>query len=114
LMWPSAWSAATTPQLSAAGPIPSGGQTMVGPFTWSPTSAGAIALLASASATGDTSNADTITGPIEHWRLVPFDNNLGQRDVAVVAADPCDQMGELAGYIGTLGLPHGLENSLTA
>lgn len=114
LMWPSAWSAATTPQLSAAGPIPSGGQTVVGPFTWSPTSAGAIALLASASATGDTSNADTITGPIEHWRLVPFDNNLGQRDVAVVAADPCDQMGELAGYIGTLGLPHGLENSLTA
>jgi hypothetical protein len=59
--------------------------------------AGALSLLASASATGDASNADTITGPIENWRLVPFDNNLAQRDVTVETANPCDQMGALAG-----------------
>ena len=32
----------------------------------------------------DASNADTVLGSIPHWRLVPFDNNLGQRNVAPV------------------------------
>lgn len=111
LGWPGAWSAATTPQLAAIGPIASGGQTVVGPFAWS--APGTISLLASASATGDPSNADTITGPIENWRLVPFDNNLAQRDVAVEEADPCEQMEALADYIGTLNIHHGTEQSLT-
>jgi hypothetical protein len=114
LGWPGAWSAATTPQLAASGPIPSGGQTVVGPFSWSAASAGTVSLLGSASATGDPSNADTISGPIEHWRLVPFDNNLAQRDVTAQTADPCQQMGELADYIATLNIQQGLENSLKA
>jgi zinc metalloprotease ZmpB len=113
LEWPAAWTA-VGPQQAADGPITSGGQTVVGPFSWSPTAAGPTALLASASATGDDSNVDTIGGPIAHWRLIPFDNNLAQRDVEVEDADPCVQLGSLADHLGTLGLHHGLVQSLTA
>jgi hypothetical protein len=114
LEWPGAWTPAATAQLAASGPIPSGGQTVIGPFSWSPSSAGPVSLLASASATGDASNADTIVGSIAHWRLIPFDNNLAQRDVTAQTANPCEQMGDLAGYIDTLGLDQGLQQSLTA
>jgi len=44
-----------------------------------------------ASADGDLPNTDASTGlacasgPTPHWRLVPFDNNIGQRNVAPVA-----------------------------
>ena len=114
LEWPGTWAPAATPQLPASGPVPSGGQTVIGPFSWSPSSAGQVALLASASATGDASNADTVSGSIADWRLIPFDNNLARRDVTAQAADPCVQLGDLADYIATLGLGQGLEQSLTA
>jgi hypothetical protein len=113
LGWPGAWTPAVPAQLAASGPIASGGQTVVGPFSWAPASAGAVALLASAAATGDASNADTISGPIEHWRLVPNDNNIAQRNVTAQTANPCEQMGALADYIATLGLAQGLQQSLT-
>lgn len=83
LVWPDDWQAMTTPSLSA-GSIPSGGDTVVGPFEWTPHTAGHECLLASVSADGDPSNADTVSGSIPHWRLVPFDNNLAQRNVAPV------------------------------
>jgi hypothetical protein len=114
LVWPTAWTPATTAQLAASGPIPSGGQAVVGPFTWLPAAAGPISLLASASAAGDLSNADTVSGPIAHTRLIPLDNNLAQRDVTAQTANPCEQFGKLADYISTLGLAQGLAQSLTA
>jgi hypothetical protein len=114
LQWPAEWSPATTPQLAAGGPVPAGGSDVLGPFSWSPAAVGPVSLLASASATGDPSNADTIAGSIAHWRLVPNDNNIAQRDVAAVAADPCEHTTALAEFVETLGLPHGLENSLTS
>jgi hypothetical protein len=114
LAWPGAWTPAATAQLAASGPIASGAQTIVGPFGWTAAAAGGISLLASASATGDLSNAETVNGPLPHWRLVPFDNNLAQRDVTAETADPCEQMGFLADYIATLNLKQGLEQSLTA
>jgi hypothetical protein len=113
LEWPADWAPATTPHLAAGGAIAPGGSDVVGPFAWSPAAAGPASLLASASATGDASNADTITGPIAHWRLVPTDNNIAQRDVDAVEADPCEHTTALAVFVETLGLPHGLENSLT-
>jgi len=114
LEWPGAWTPAATAQLAAGGPIPSGGQRVVGPFSWTPAAAGPVSLLASAAATGDASNADTVSGPIAHWRLIPNDNNLAQRDVTAATANPCEQMGALADYVATLNLHHGLEQSLTA
>lgn len=82
LVWPTGWQAVTTPQLPATGPILPGGQTVVGPFEWTPQVPGQESLLASVSAPGDLCNADTVTGAIPHWRLVPFDNNLAQRNVS--------------------------------
>ena len=39
------------------------------------------------SATGDPCNIDgRVVGPIPEWRLVPHDNNIGQRNVAPVAS----------------------------
>lgn len=81
LVWPDDWEAVDTAELPA-GSIHSGGETVVGPFEWVPEVEGHECLLASVSADGDPSNADTVNGPIPHWRLVPFDNNLGQRNVA--------------------------------
>ena len=114
LGWPGAWSSTATAQLPATGPVAPGGQTVIGPFSWSAASAGPVSLLASASASGDASNADTVNGPIAHSRLIPLDNNLAQRDVTAEQANPCEQMGELADYIATLNLQQGLERSLTA
>lgn len=60
----------------------------VGPFEWTPvTNAwGHDCMLMIVSATGDPSNVDKfIAGEyVEDWRLVPNDNNVGQRNVTVV------------------------------
>src|SRR5206468_10985081 len=91
LLWPSDWQAMTTVQLTVAGGIASGGQVVVGPFEWTPTVIGHECLLMYVNADGDISNADASTGlpsaigPTPHWLLVPFDNNMGQRNVAPVA-----------------------------
>ncbi len=81
LVWPDDWQTMVTSELPAPD-IASGGDTIVGPFEWIPEIEGHECLLASVSADGDASNADTVNGPIPHWRLVPFDNNLGQRNVS--------------------------------
>lgn len=57
----------------------------VGPFTWIPNVNvyGHDCLLAISSCDGDPSNVDNFTAgdSIEEWRLVPNDNNIGQRNV---------------------------------
>jgi hypothetical protein len=77
LVWPAGWQPAAAEQ--NAGPIPPNGRTVAGPFAWNPSEKPGEAVLASVSAAGDVSNAETVNGPIAHWRLVPFDNNLAQR-----------------------------------
>jgi len=61
---------------------------VVGPFKWVPiTNAyGHDCLMMIASATGDPSNVDQITAgeSMPEWRLVPNDNNIGQRNVQPV------------------------------
>jgi hypothetical protein len=81
LAWPDHWSPMDTPQLAASGPIAAGGETIIGPFAWKPENYGHECLLAVASATGDLSNVSTVSSPIAHSRFVPFDNNIGQRNV---------------------------------
>ncbi len=81
LAFPDDWAPMATATLPAAGPIPSGGSTIVGPFAFVPTQVGHECLLAIASADGDAGNDTTITGTIAENRLVPFDNNIGQRNV---------------------------------
>ncbi len=58
---------------------------VVGPFKWLPELSGQQTMFFSVSATNDESNIDRrITGSIPDWRLVPHDNNIGQRDVIAV------------------------------
>jgi len=65
----------------------SGNEVIVGPFTWTPNvnMYGHDCLLAIVTADGDSSNIDKL-GPgetIQEFRLVPNDNNVGQRNVAL-------------------------------
>ena len=91
LLWPDDWQAMTTASIPVPGTIPSGATVLVGPFQWTPSEIGHECMLMSVSATGDISNNDPASGlpcavgPTPHWRLVPFDNNIGQRNVAPVA-----------------------------
>ncbi len=60
----------------------------VGPFEWIPNVNvhGHDCVLMVVSTEGDPSNIDNLTGSeiIEEWRLVPNDNNVGQRNVVIV------------------------------
>jgi hypothetical protein len=91
LTWPGDWTPMLTPQLTVAN-IPSGGEVIVGPFRWKPRHVGHECMFMEVSAPGDRSNIDPLTffpsatGPTPEWRVVPFDNNIGQRNVAPVAA----------------------------
>jgi zinc metalloprotease ZmpB len=81
LAWPNDWSPMDTPELPAPSAIASGGSVIVGPFAWKPQVFAHECLLAIASASGDPANDTTVTGPVSHARFVPFDNNIGQRNV---------------------------------
>jgi hypothetical protein len=81
LAFPDDWIPMDTPTLPASGPIAPGGETIVGPFAFVPTQVGHECLLAIAQAGGDPGNDTTITGTIPENRFVPFDNNIGQRNV---------------------------------
>ncbi len=87
LVWPVDWTPMDTPEI-AVGALAAGAETVVGPFEWTPTTVGHECLLASVSADDDESNADTVLGDIPHWRLVPFDNNIAQRNVSPELPDP--------------------------
>jgi hypothetical protein len=86
LLWPNDFEAFTTAQLSAGtlGPNNTEEKT-VGPFSWVPTlnAYGHDCMLMIVSATSDPSNIDNFTAGevIPEWRLVPNDNNIGQRNV---------------------------------
>lgn len=87
LVWPSDWAAMTTAQLTLPD-IPAGGEALAGPFTWTPSQPDHECLLMIASAAGDPSNVDALTPglSVPEWRLVPHDNNIGQRNVHPVPA----------------------------
>jgi zinc metalloprotease ZmpB len=87
LLFPDDWQPMDTPTLPAGVPIVSGGSTVVGPFAFVPTQVAHECLLAIAHADGDAGNDTTITGTIPEHRLVPFDNNIGQRNVCPVLPD---------------------------
>ena len=100
LVWPDDWTAMTTEAISIPGPVPAGGHIVVGPFAWTPEHAGHECLLMSVSAAGDVANTDQASflpcasGPTPIWRLVPFDNNLGQRSLAPVPGSGREDLAE--------------------
>jgi hypothetical protein len=77
----------TTAQLSAPNVPPNNSaEITVGPFEWVPSQPDHECMLMIVSADGDPSNIDNFSGgdSIPEWRLVPHDNNIGQRNVAPV------------------------------
>ena len=64
---------------------------IVGPFAWEPNinAYGHDCVLVIVSAPGDPSNVDNFTPAetVQEWRLVPHDNNVGQRNVSVVPGE---------------------------
>jgi hypothetical protein len=79
--FPDDWIPMDTPTLPADSPIAPAGDTIVGPFDFKPTPVGHVCLLAIVHADDDPGNDTTITGTIPENRFVPFDNNIGQRNV---------------------------------
>lgn len=90
LSFPGDWTPMLTPQIAVAGGIAPGGSVIVGPFRWQPRVVGHECMFMEVTADGDFSNIDPRTffpcaaGPTPEWRLVPFDNNLAQRNVTPV------------------------------
>jgi hypothetical protein len=89
LVWPDDLQPMTTAQLAAGTLQPNNAEEKtVGPFVWTPATNGSghDTMLMIVSATGDTSNVDTLTAgrTVENFRLVPNDNNIGQLNVVLV------------------------------
>jgi zinc metalloprotease ZmpB len=90
LIWPADWAPMSTASLPGPASLAAGANAMIGPFEWTPNTVGHECMLMIVSATGDRSVVDspggTVTGgSIPHWRLVPHDNNIAQRNVAPIA-----------------------------
>jgi hypothetical protein len=88
LSFPSDWLPMTTAQLSAPNVAANNGaEITVGPFDWVPFHLGHECVIMIVSATGDGSNVDNLHAGdlIPDWRLIPNDNNIGQRNVAPVS-----------------------------
>ena len=88
VVWPNDFQPFTTPELRA-GPLRANDldDKIVGPFEWTPKNAyGHDCMLMIVSTENDPSNADNLTVGefIPDWRLVPNDNNIGQRNVNFV------------------------------
>ena len=87
LSFPNDWFPMTTTQLSAPDVAANdGAEITVGPFEWVPFHLGHECVIMIVSAVGDASNVDQIKPGdlIPDWRLIPNDNNIGQRNVAPV------------------------------
>ncbi len=74
--------------VTVADPVPAGGTLRVGPVTWTPHSAGEEGLVVIVHGTEDPAITATLAGSVPHEQLARFDNNIGQRTVAVQAAQP--------------------------
>jgi hypothetical protein len=88
LVYPNDWQPMGTPQLAAPSLAPNNTvEEIVGPFKWKPTQVGHECMFMIVSAKGDPSNVNNFSPgeTIPEWRLVPHDNNIGQRNVVPVA-----------------------------
>jgi hypothetical protein len=88
VFWPNDLQPFTTAQLPAGTLQPNNTEEkIVGPFEWTPiiNAWGHDCMFMIVSADGDPSNVDNLTagGYYEDWRLVPNDNNVGQRNVTL-------------------------------
>jgi hypothetical protein len=104
LNWPADFEAFDTPSINV-GTVNANNteEKIVGPFEWVPNinAYGHDCMLMVVKADGDASNVDNFTAgeTIPEWRLVPNDNNVGQRNVSPVPGGGGEQ-GLMAGLSG--------------
>ena len=105
LTWPTDFVQAGPPAGLSTGNMQAsnGNESIVGPFEWIPNknAYGHDCLLAIVHADGDPSNVDKLEvgQTIEEWRLVPHDNNVGQRNVVLVSGDSDSLVRDLDGAV---------------
>lgn len=82
LVWPSDWTPTTTPSLSVTD-IPAGGAYVFGPFPWVPSHVGHECVFAIAENAADKAVTQLLpaTAVVSHADLIPFDNNIAQRNL---------------------------------
>ena len=81
-LWSSGWTEIPPPPAQPLGDVPAGGAVTAGPFTWTPTRADKISLLAIVECPQDRVVTRGGAGPgVPFADLVPFDNNIAMRDL---------------------------------
>jgi hypothetical protein len=87
LVWPADWTPTDTPSIAVAS-IPAGGKHTFGPFPWTPSHVGHECVFAIAECAGDHAVTQDLlsTDIVAHADLVPFDNNIAQRNLYPTAA----------------------------
>ncbi|KAF3920097.1 hypothetical protein AA313_de0201293 [Arthrobotrys entomopaga] len=90
LSWPDDWSEMDASQVSQPTNITpgTGNGIIVGPFTWTPTEIGHECVFVIAECAQDRATTQVIAANahVEHYQLVPFDNNIAQRNIHPTAA----------------------------
>lgn len=90
LVWPNDWvEMDTTMVVQPANIVPGAGSgVIVGPFTWTPTEVGHECVLVIVECANDHAVTQDlpVTANVEHSAMVPFDNNIAQRNLAPTAA----------------------------
>ena len=85
LAWPDAWGPMDTPSHTVANILPGAGNgVVVGPFDWTPTEVGHECVLVIVECAADQAVTQTLAAGshVNHSDLVPFDNNIAQRNLA--------------------------------
>jgi len=80
MLWPTHFQSMGTQQIT--NDIPAGGSLRIGPFIWTPQIQDHECLMAVVNGSSDPAISKTVLGPVDHWKLVRFDNNVGQRNVS--------------------------------
>jgi hypothetical protein len=87
LVWPVDWTPTYTPSLTVAD-IPAGGTHIFGPFPWTPMHVGHECVFAIVECANDRAVTQDLLSSdvVAHADLVPFDNNIGQRNLYPTAS----------------------------
>lgn len=89
LVWPDSWAPMDTPSINVANILPGPGNgVVVGPFPWTPTVVGHECVLVILECANDRAVTQDLlaTDHVPHSDLVPFDNNIEQRNLWPTAA----------------------------
>lgn len=89
LVWPEGWTPMDTPSIGVSNILPGPGNgVVVGPFPWTPTEVGHECVLVVVECASDRAVTQDLlaTDHVRHSDLVPFDNNIAQRNLAPTMA----------------------------